>query len=201
MKRHLILVLLASLLASCSFPSLQNQASATATQQAKAENEEYAVYSALITERYISPGLQIIVIHDHTGLDYEFIDLDARLKYVQENIPQLTPEIVADFKLKNVQPLPLKSQFSLNVSYLLMSDKEWREIFTDQDAWKYFYQLYPHSQGVMTLSRVGFNSDLDMALVYVGNSSGFLAGAGYYVLMVKENGLWEDVAEIMVWIS
>ncbi len=45
---------------------------------------------------------------------------------------------------------------------------------------------YPNSQGTMTLSRVGFNRNIKQALVYVGNQEGFLAGAGYYVLLVKK---------------
>jgi len=48
---------------------------------------------------------------------------------------------------------------------------------------------------------VGFNNNLDMALVYVGNQSGGLAGAGYYFLMAKENNTWKVIREDMAWIS
>ncbi len=201
MKKYFILVLLSCLLASCSVPSLQNQAFATDTQQAIIDNEEYAVYSALITERYIRPSIHLIVIRDHTGLDYDGLDLDTRLTYVQQNLTQLTPELLDNFKLNNTQPFPLKSQFKLDVSYLLINDAQSKEIFASPDGWQNFYQRFPLSQGEMTLSRVGFNPSLDMALVYVGNTSGFLAGSGYYLLMSKENGIWKNVAEIMVWIS
>jgi len=50
-------------------------------------------------------------------------------------------------------------------------------------------------------ARVGFNTENDKALVYVGNSEGGLAGAGYYILLVKENGAWVIKEEVMTWIS
>jgi len=60
---------------------------------------------------------------------------------------------------------------------------------------------YPNSQGTMTLSGVGFNRNINQALVYVGNPEGFLAGAGYYVLLVKEKGTWVIKQKLMTWIS
>lgn len=53
----------------------------------------------------------------------------------------------------------------------------------------------------MTLSRVGFNSDRTRALVYVGNQSHWLTGAGFYLVLVKTKGGWSVEHEFMSWIS
>jgi hypothetical protein len=82
-----------------------------------------------------------------------------------------------------------------------MSQQEQLEIFKDGGSWNEFYTGYPDSQGIMTISRVGFNREQDQALVYVGNQSDGKAGAGYCVLLTKENGVWTVQGKVMIWVS
>jgi hypothetical protein len=42
---------------------------------------------------------------------------------------------------------------------------------------------------------------MDQALVYAGNQSHWLAGAGYFYLLSKKDGVWVIQADTMVWIS
>jgi hypothetical protein len=161
--------------------------------------DEYAVYHALLEARYIVNDIQLIVISDHTG--GETLNLEERMGYIIQNFPDLTAEMISDFLVKNQQPTALEPLFDLGIPTVLLSDDEFQQIFMDQNGWQKFYDLYPGSQGVMTLSRVGFNAKRDMALVYVGNQSFWLAGAGYYLLLVKENNIWNIVDEEMAWIS
>jgi hypothetical protein len=200
MKNLILLLLLAGLVASCSLSPTLDQASLSATQAAAELEEQYAVYDGLITLRYISPSLQRVVIYDHTGLEPSG-DLEARFANLQENFPELTPQMVVEFKAKNASPSPLESRFILGVDYVLVSDEQLHQLFAAQDGWLEFYKQFPLSQGVMTLSQVAFNPSMDLALVYVGNQSGWLAGAGYYLLMEKENGVWKILKETMAWIS
>jgi hypothetical protein len=67
--------------------------------------------------------------------------------------------------------------------------------------WGKFYLKYPKSQGIMSLSRVGFNRGLDRALVYIGNQSGGKTGVGYYVFMVKQDGGWQVNGRTAAWVS
>ena len=187
-------------MASCSFPFKPDQASISATQQAVELQEEYAVYRSLIAARYVVGSVRMIVIHDHTGVEPS-TDLEKRLDDLQTSFTELSREMVADFKAKNTSALPLETRFALPLSYILISDNQMQKIFTAQDGWQEFYRQFPHSQGAMILSRVAFNSQMDMALGYVGNQSGWLAGAGYYFLMVKDQGAWKILREFMAWIS
>ncbi len=203
MKNILLISFMALLIASCSFPFGPDQASVFATQQAANNNEEFAVYNALISTRYVQADTQLIVIRDQTGLASQD-NLDTRLANVQKNMPEITPEMLTDFKQKNEESNTLQPMFTLGVKYILITDEQWHDLFTGKDLdgnWEKFYHLYPGSQGIMTLSRAGFNKNMDMALVYVGNSSGPLSGTGYYYLMVKQKGIWIVSKEDMVWIS
>lgn len=172
------------------------------TPQYSREAEEYAVYSAIIQTRYIDtqkPAL--IVIRDQTELDYFSGELGEHLKSIRQDLPDLTDEVSADFEAQNRQPQSLKPLFTISVKYVFISGQEIQTTFKRQDGWDIFYAKYPDSQGHMHLSGVGFNPQMDMALVYVGNMRYALAGEGYYVLLKKVNGQWTVQSQTMVWES
>ena len=173
------------------------------------EEEEYQVYNALIVKGFdliascfkSFSEIELIVIDDHTETDSGFSsDLERTLRQMSEQMPALDQETINDFKLKNGQSYPLSNNFDLPVKVLLFSDEEMEEIFND-GGWSAFYEKYPLAQGIMGVSRVGFNSTKDQALVYVGSMCDWLYGAGYYVLFTKENGVWVIQDEVMTWIS
>ncbi len=116
-------------------------------------------------------------------------------------MPGIAETTLDSFRIRNAEPMTLTNRLPLRLPYVWISEQEVKEIFRDSQGWKRFYERYPGSQGIMEFSRVGFNSDLTQALVYVGNQSDWLAGAGYYVLLVKEGGTWVVRNRIMVWIS
>lgn len=164
-------------------------------------DEEYNIYSVLINSRYISDGIKLIVIEEKTTESTSPGKDELNENYVKQNMPELQQETINDFKKENQQSYLLKRQFDLPVSYILISQKEMKNIFENGKGWDDFYKKYPDSQGTMTLSMVGFNADKNQALVYVGNQGHWLAGAGYYILLVKENNVWKIKKEVMAWIS
>ena len=175
------------------------KSSATPTSVQYISENEYAVYRALIEACYIQRETQLIVIQDHTGV--EMLDLSDQMENLINNFSNLSADMIADFRLKNQQTWLLDNNLELDIPIRLLSEDEFHQIFTSQDGWKQFYAQYPGSQGVMTLSRVGFNTKMDKALVYVGNQSYWLAGEGFYLLLALENGHWNVIGEEMVWIS
>jgi hypothetical protein len=173
-----------------------------ATSEEIFETEEYVVYATLIESWYVSDNTHLIVIEDYIGLDLWGDNLEERLASIKEAFPNLTEEIMADFKTRNSQPSPLKPLIPLKVPYVLISSQEMEDLFQiNENGWDEFYKRYPNLQGTMTLSRVGFNGDVNQALVYVGNQSHWRAGSGHFVLLIKENDRWKVQNETMVWIS
>jgi len=119
-----------------------------------------------------------------------------------KELPDVTEELIDAFKTRNRQLLPLKPLLSLSVHYVLIGSKEMDDIFhRDEDGWDEFYQRYPNSPGTITLSRVGFSTDLKRALVYIGHQSHWRAGSGHFVVLRKENGDWRVQGKTMIWIS
>ncbi len=158
----------------------------------------YAVYSALIKAKYIEGHVvKLIVIEDHTSLKGSLADTDT----IFEKLPAIEQETLNNFQAKYLQQQPLADLFDLDVDVVLLSEKARKEIFEDIEdpdkGWEEFYRTYPGSQGIMALSRVGFNSEMNQALVYVWNLSASLGGEGWYVLLVKEDGVWKIQEEFL----
>jgi hypothetical protein len=166
--------------------------------------EEYAVYSALIERMFIRKEVELIVIkHQTSAYSSDPGRLGETLEQVRKAMPGLKPETVADFQSRNNRPSLLEKLFDLKVKVALISKDEVEHLFGAGGGWwKTFYERYPKSQGILTLSQVGFNPEKNQALVYVGNQRGGLDGAGSYILLTREEGDdWVIADSAGMWIS
>lgn len=165
--------------------------------------EEYNVYSACIEAFFLVEGVELIVIRDHTDTDGSVGNtLAQEMRYVQDSLGSaVSEETLRDYRVQNASREPLSRRLALDVEVAFLSDTEFEAIFAAPDGWEQFYALYPHSQGIMTLSRVGFDRGMEQALVYVGNQVHYLAGQGYYLFLSKEGGRWVIQETVLVWIS
>ena len=129
-------------------------------------------------------------------------DTVQTLDYVLQNMHDVDPETKDSFRGRNDTAYPIRPDMDLGGPYTLLSQAGRNKIFgQNQSGWEIFYNRYPQAPGITTLSRVGFNSTFDQALVYIGTQSNWLAGAGYYVLLKKINGIWNIDQQVMTWIS
>lgn len=170
--------------------------------QDASEQAEYAVYRTLIESWYLHQETRLVVIQDHEDLELWGENLDHILLSVKKTLPEVTEEILDDFKAKNRQLLPVKPLFALSVACVLISTQDINDIFrADGEGWDGFYRRYPGSQGVITLSRVGFNGKRDQALVYIGSQSHWRSGSGHYVFLIEQDGVWRVHSDTLTWIS
>ena len=169
--------------------------------------EEYQVYHALISERFLQGhsdegGIKTLVIEDRTGMGFD----SANDKSFAEGLKKemgLDESVAKDFALINQKPYPLYNLFGFK-SPVRMVDQATLDGFSKNGVegyWDLFYKKFPDSQGLITLSRVGFNSTRTQALVYIGNSCGGLCGTGYYVRLDKQGNVWKVTKNSMAWIS
>lgn len=162
--------------------------------------EEQAVYSALLRNLYTASNYALMdttatgmsgVADTGTSLERMFLDMHDLERSTAEN-----------FRARNDTVTPVSPTMDLGSEYVLVSQEEMSQIFSqNRDGWALFYERYPDTPGITTISRVGFNETLDQALVYIGTMSHWLAGAGYYVLLGKVNGAWIVEQQVMTWIS
>jgi hypothetical protein len=197
MHRKFLFVFLAILLVACT-QATPTPVSTPSSGQLDAG--EPAVYAALLQEMYSAAGY---VIMDTTATAPEGVsDTAATLERVLQNMRSVDPLTADSFRLRNDAAHPLRADMDLGASYVLLSQAEMTQIFgQNRDGWQFFYNQYPDAPGIITLSRVGFNVALDQALVYIGTMSHYLAGAGYFVLLKKVNGVWIVDQQVMTWIS
>ena len=130
-------------------------------------------------------------------------DLSDALEQIRERLPSLQAETIHDFALKNQRAHAVERRFDLPVAYAILTDAQLDSLFksADGEGWNRFYRLYPKADGLFTLSRVGFNTQKDQALIHVGNQSHWLSGAGFYILLRKVGGKWEIAHEVPTWVS
>ena len=170
------------------------------------ENEEYAVYSALINENTSDENInRVLVIQDQPTAWVGSLDEEKNTFYddLLKSSSLLLAETVDDLRAKNNEAHAFTRRFDIKRRYVLVSEKEIEDIFKEGGGWwEEFYRRYPESRGFATFSRVGFNDDKTQALVYQAYSCGGLCGGGGYVLLVKVNGVWTNKGTVgPVWVS
>jgi hypothetical protein len=164
-------------------------------------NEEYAVYSAYLSDGLLSDvhdwsmgGPVQVVVEDRTQVGghirfWPLYVLDSNLRF-----NQLHSITGINFVIRNLLHNTILNRFSLpeRATVVLASHSG------IQDSG--FQKRFPASLGFVTLSGVGFNPSHTQALFYIDHFCG-LCGGGRYVLMEKTNGLWHVSAEHYTWIS
>jgi hypothetical protein len=162
--------------------------------------EEQAVYAFLLSKLYTHKEYVIMVdtATSLTGVDHTAQTLD----YVMQNLHNVAPETLESFRSRNASSQSLRPDMQLGGPYTLLSQAGKNRIFSqNQSGWDIFYNRFPQAPGITTFSRVGFDTPLDQALVYMGTQSNWLVGTGYYILLKKVNGTWNIDQQVMIWVS
>lgn len=203
MPKRLCLLLIAALLSlSCNTVTRLN-APPAATPVPSESEAEYAVYQAVIESLFAIDKLDTVVIHDFTEAGLSMGGNNSQeLDYLKTSMPEVDQALLDSYLARNTQSVALEDRFNLEVPVTLLNQTEFNRFFSKNgQGWDAFYQQYPQSQGVLTLSKVGFNARGDKALVYAGNMAFSLAGAGYAIILGWEAGQWKVLNQVMLWIS
>ena len=166
----------------------------------KIPDEDYGIYSTLITQKYVKPDTKMLLIEDIT-FRYDFSE--GNEKPWRDKPPKgitIDQSAAEDFEAKNRKHWVLaKSSFKLPVKFDLISDADLRSVFHGKLGdleWTDFYRRYPASSGFIMLSRVGFNTEHTQALVYVGSRCGPDCGDLFFSLMEKTGESWTVKKEL-----
>jgi hypothetical protein len=170
---------------------LLSAAHVTVAQSDTVSADEYSVYSALINARFIKPETDFCIIQAHTGLQLgggaakEFEDL---------------------LSAQNKKSYSLERRFDIRVKYQLLDDRQFEQTFGKgvealDKGWNTYWKQHPHSTGLLTLSRVAFNSDTGEAVLFASEVCGGLCGYGYLFRLKKDQGAWKIIEERFLWIS
>jgi hypothetical protein len=143
-------------------------------------------------------------LDDDQALDLETdkpLSWKAIRAYLHKEFPKLQAASLNSFREMNTQPAPFQHSFHLSVPYDLVDKTEVDSIFNKGGWWTDYYKKYPNSQGILSLSRVGFSPDGNQAVFYASNGCGGKCGTGTYVVMKRVDSGWKVAKEILTWIS
>jgi len=196
MKKYLLLTAIVVLLGQMVPPGTAPKVDASA--------EEYAVYSVAIAN-WLSdqqaPAKGPFVIPNVTATDAMTSDkVNQGNRYFVALFPTLKEEVAEDYRTRNKEPLHLKAAFQLKQKYLVVDSNEIKKMFK-RGGWGEFYKRYPDSGGFISVSRPGFNKEMDQALLFIEHRCGDLCGTGHYILLEKSGDTWKVIQQNLVWIS
>jgi hypothetical protein len=196
------LILLCTL-ACISFPALGQQEPAATAPDA----DEYAIYNLFVRMKPSSNTVARTVVKDQAEVP-EFISaqiIDGEQKferYVQQILPGVQTQTIADFIAKSKKPSKLDNRFCVEASCSILTRDEMNFTFRiPKNGWSNFYKKYPQAQGILSFSRVGFDQRKVQALVCVRSQAGYKMGAGHLVFLAKKHGVWVIMKEATAWIS
>jgi hypothetical protein len=191
MIQILVMLTVIPMMAACS-----QFVSTPVPSQQDIEAEEQAVYAFFVSR---AEGSTVILQETSTGFPTD--DPKQTRDSMRFNFPRLSAQAVDTFMERNQGPTQLSPNMQLGVDYTLLSAKDLATISSQPNWHEILRDKYPGSNGYLIFSRVGFNSSLDQAVIYVGQVAGPLMGSGSYYLMEKQNGEWILKDQVMVWIS
>jgi hypothetical protein len=178
--------------------------------QVSSDDEVYEVYSATLRDLFLKGretkghddlGINLVV-GDHTSSFQftEWVTLEKSLDWASTGVI-VDNRTIVDFAHKCTESIPLEPRFTLPAKLVLISHQDLLFPFDNGDYWTAFYQRYPNSQGIIAVSRVGFNPKRNQALLCLAQGCGNLCGEGYYVLLTKDRGAWSVRHQVMSWVS
>jgi hypothetical protein len=157
---------------------------------------DYEIYSALLTSESAPEGVWIV--KREAGI----FSLQVIPNRIKANFEGLSDETLDDFAVKSKEVNNLQNSFSADLNVRLMSTFELDSLLGGRDGyWENFSKQMDPNHGLTTFSRIGYNNNQTQALLYYENTSGPLAGAGYFVIFEKKSGKWTEVARMMAWVS
>jgi len=190
------LIFLTLLLVGCARPVTRMPEGVT--------DEEYAVYSALLESDVFSFGSRgkSLLIQDQTGMGVFSHGSDTP-EQLQQRLPALTPEAISDYLAKNERPYPLEARLSLAFPYTLIGREKGEALCGGQDGepcWDRVRASHPDAEGIVALSRVGFDVEMNSALVY-WEAACCDTGGGSFFLLRRTDGMWHVEDWARAWLS
>lgn len=181
------------------------------TPPAVRDPDEYAVWSVVLTNKYVTGSVKELVIADRTII----LKSDFVAKHLRsfEN----ATDTVSDLLDKNQVQYAVENKFAVNVPCTIWSKETANALFhlpanhgldpeavkNMNDGWHQFHKEHPDTGGggIIGMSRVGFNADKTQAVVYIATSASPMIANGKCFLLTKKNGSWEIEREDLIWFS
>ena len=146
------------------------------------QTEQYDVYKAVITDSQFGIYYRQIAVEKYTKTSYI-----SDYQLLKNNLPLLDPITLKDFNERNRKPVLLSDSFNVNSEFVFFEENQ--------------YSVKRFPQGRIAFSDVGFNSQMNQALVYLERITNNRTSAGVYLLLFKENDTWKVKQKFASWME
>jgi hypothetical protein len=169
-------------------------------------DEERAVYSVVVNDYYL-PAMEHIGWERKPESTFFLLEETRPIEYLRDlerlspELGRVSPAIVTACRLA-VGVVRLDRSLRTDIDYELLSVDQMKAKFDDPlNSWRRFRAQLPHSPGLLTLSRIGFDDDHSEALVYMTYACGNVCGEGLFVRLTRSEKGWKVAGSARLWIS
>jgi len=170
------------------------------------EIEQYAIYSLLLNKLYHGGHTDRLLIQDRTSVGpIAYKSNPGVLDEIKQQLPLMQEETLLSFLAANEQPHRFDKHFPLPGASRFIESQQLDDYFSKEGGggggWNAFHRDYPHWGGFITVSKVGFNQDMNQALLYFSSACADTCGSGGLIFLVKEGVVWRIKGTAATWIS
>lgn len=157
--------------------------------QVATEEDQYDIYSLLLDSNYIN--YTKLAVYENNPVSY-ISEYDDYYKHIVQDFPTISKETVISFCNDVNQPgLIVSNKFTTKKEIVMVTSKDLESVSNDELKWdEDFKKLFPGTNGLIKLSKIGYNSNYTQALVYFSHQVSLLSTGEYFVLFEKINGKW-----------
>jgi hypothetical protein len=162
------------------------------------DDDAYRVFSAVLSRPNSNVPANTLIIQQETVphlQDPPAPFADGPEACVFPDVSLKFKDAIADYNRVNQKPWLLQRKFQIDHPYELVTSGTLRALFSD-GRWDGFYKRFPASDGIFSVSAVGFNREKTLAILYGGTACGDLCGSWSFHLLEKVDGKWGAVAGV-----
>jgi hypothetical protein len=163
------------------------------TQSQICNDDDYAIFGAVLNKLYGSTKIERMVLLDLTVTLPSNISSPSPLpNKVLSFFGEVPHDAQQDFRERNSSRSKVDAG-KIRVPFICrsLSSEEVRELFRRQDGWGLFHEKYATAPGIIGFSLPGFNGEHDRAVLYMQISCGQLCGGASLVSFSKDKGRWK----------
>jgi len=180
------------------------QAQSLNSEQCNLTADELAVYSEAIQEVLLKDRDETarVIIRERTSAGYPpgMASMKSSRGETKELLNSLHVGTREEFDAQNKTSCILDPHIRPTERIQFLSAREEQASFPKgSGSWKEFYKKYPGAIGFTLVTRIGFSSKRNEALVYLGNSCELLCGHGYLVVLRKNKRKWRVLNQAILW--
>ena len=162
------------------------------------DDMDYQIYSLILQEKFSNTNYLVInqEISKKSSMNIEI----EKFQYLETEILDFDALVFSDFIIKNDTIYNLDNKFNITSKEITLISSDEIDYLQDKN-WDEFYKKYPNTNGLIGMSRIGFNLDKNQAIVEIELVSGFNLVQGSLLFLKKENDEWKIISTIYIWTS